>query len=302
MTTYGGHLRLSLKGIRALLALALLALLLPLTGCGMKVFGRRIAMPGLSSGPGLSAVDRQLLDAREQAALAPAEPYWLYRQAEIYAKSDSGPQAERALEASLARDPAYAPALAMLSRIYFESGRYDRALALLEPVRREPARFAPESRPALLAGLALNYDAIGRADLATEVTRGLTPAELERAGSALVYLALRGESADSAGALAATAVREDGGSAVNQNNFGIAKLRTGDPTAAKRAFLAAIDREPALAGPYYNLAIVEKFFFFDDAEASKWFRAYRSRAQDDPDSLRSVIRDGEPRAQAEKGN
>ena len=72
---------------------------------------------------------------------------------------------------------------------------------------------------------------------------------------------------------------------MHQNNFGITKLRAGDVRAAREAFLAAIELDAKLPGPYYNLAILEQFYTFDEPAARRWFDAYWQRAKDDPDSL-----------------
>ena len=115
-----------------------------------------------------------------------------------------------------------------------------------------------------------------------------------------MYVGLRGEHPDDAGALAEKVADRDGRTAANQNNLGIARLRAGDPAGARKAFMTAIDRDPTLPGPYYNLAILEKYYVFDDAAARQWFGAYRSRAHDDPDSLFGAL-GGTPSAAAEKG-
>jgi Flp pilus assembly protein TadD len=84
-------------------------------------------------------------------------------------------------------------------------------------------------------------------------------------------------------------VRDEPKRAANQNNYGITRLRAGDPDGAREAFQKAIKLDPTLPGPYYNLAILEKFYLFDDAAAAKWYAAYRARSSDDPDGLAHVF-------------
>ena len=121
-----------------------------------------------------------------------------------------------------------------------------------------------------------------------------------RLGSAGVYVALRGDAPDSASAAAAGLVREHPQSAVNQNNYGITRLRAGDPEAASNAFLLAIELDASLPGPYYNLAILEKYYRLDDAAAERWFRKYRERATDDPDGLAQGFEKSAPKVAEKK--
>ena len=114
-------------------------------------------------------------------------------------------------------------------------------------------------------------------------------------------MTLRGAAPEQAAEQAATAVREQPKSAANQNNFGITRLRAGDPKTARAAFLEAIALDPRLPGPYYNLAILEKFYALDDAAASRWFREYWKRSNDDPDNLAAVFDKDETRAAHAEG-
>jgi tetratricopeptide (TPR) repeat protein len=266
---------------RALFLVAALAALGASTGCRLGLLGHRSDLdqrPAKRSVPGRETAE----ETRAQATLEPQEPYWPYRLGQLLLARDSVAQAENALHESLARNRAYAPALALLSKLYYDSGRHTQAIELLEV-----ARSAPGGMPdALHAGLALHYDALGRGDLARGAIAGVGRAG---DGSALVYVRLRGDAPDSAAAPASAALRQDGKSAANQNNYGITRLRAGDPTAARRAFQEAIELDPKLPGPYYNLAILEKFYLLDDAAAAKWFRLYRQRSGEDPDSLAQVF-------------
>ena len=221
-------------------------------------------------------------EMRARAAAEPKEPYWPFHLAELLVAADSLKQADAALDQALARDPSYAAALALQSRLDWQAGRHAQAVERLEAAR---ARAGAAGLPAaLLAGLALHYDALGRTADAAKVMHEITDREPE-VGAARVYVALRGDSpAD------ATALADDlPNSAPNRNNYGITRLRAGDPDGAQKAFLEAIHLDANLPGPYYNLAILEKFYRFDDAEAARWFAAYRKRAQDDPDSLGTYL-------------
>ena len=271
------------------------------SGCGANLFGHRIGVADHKQAAAKpkshadehaavvppSAQDRAL-EARERAMAEPQEPYWPYRLGQLQWEADSLPAAEAALKASLTRERTYAPSLALLSKLYFDSGRHQEAITMLEPVRSQPDAFTPETRQVLLAGLALHQDALGHLDLAESLVPTSGHADMKRAGSAMVYVMLRGEHPDAAEAPAVAAL-DAGKNAVNLNNFGITRLRAGDPPAARKAFLSAIERDPTLPGPYYNLAILEKYFLFDDAAASRWFSAYWKRSQADPDSLIPVF-------------
>lgn len=103
--------------------------------------------------------------------------------------------------------------------------------------------------------------------------------------SAGAYLALRGPTPGDARPLAEAALRDDAKSAANQNNYGVTRLHAGDPARAREAFMKAIEIDPKLPGPYYNLAILEKYFVLDDDAAATWFGRYWSRSHADPDRL-----------------
>ena len=280
----------------ALALLALLPLAALLDGCSLKLVGRHAGLPAQEAAPHRSGFEQRRFEIEEQATLAPTQPYWPYHMAEIYLDADSTRPAEAALKASLARDPGYAPALSLLSKIYFDTGRHVEAVEMLEAARSAPGAFPPE----LAAGLALHYDALYHTDKAQAVMSTMPRSALETTGSALVYVTLRGQRPDSAAALAEAALEDDPKSAANHNNLGIARLRAGDPEGARRAFMKAIDLDSKRPGPYYNLAILEKYYLFDDARAARWFGAYWDRSRDDPDSLYGVFHTGEPKKLAGK--
>ncbi len=240
--------------------------------------------------------------ARARAASEPAEPYWPFRAAEVEIERGAGGAAERDLRASLAQSPTYAPALSLLSRLLFADGRHEEAVQLLEAARQRSDAY-PDGVPVqLLAGLALHYDALDRPDLAEAALAALPKSSPREARSAIVYVRLRGEHPDDAKAIAEDALDDDPKSAVAQNNWGITRLRSGDPKDARRGFLRAIELNPALPGPYYNLAILEKYYTLDDAAAKRWFEQYWERSHADPDHLAEAFGAISPKPLAEGGD
>ncbi|MGH7741618.1 MAG: tetratricopeptide repeat protein [Candidatus Eiseniibacteriota bacterium] len=274
-----------------------LGLVLALSGCGMSFFGH-----SLGGGPAEPTARRTAAskparhnkssrgvktdaDPRAEMAAHPQDPYWPYTIANQCLARDSVAAAEALLRSALERDPGYAPALSSLSKIWFDSGRHEEAIRMLSAALDSPDRYDDETRQLLMAALALHQDALGRPDLARAALAGMPKPDLKQSRSALVYVRLRGEAPDSAGDLAERALHGDSNNPVHLNNFGITRLRAGDLDGANQAFIDAIQRDPSLPGPYYNLAILEKFYRFDDVAAARWFHAYWKLSHSDPDSL-----------------
>jgi tetratricopeptide (TPR) repeat protein len=240
-----------------------------------------------------------LAEARLRATEQPGEPWWPYRAALLEAEAGRATASEASLRSALERDSAYAPALARLSRLLYEQGRHAEAVRLLAPVRDQHVSLGPEDRSAVLAGLALHEVALGREVEARGAIASLGGDERENALGVASYLAVRWTSRDSALRLARSAVRAAPGSAARQNNLGIALLRSGDVAGAEKAFLRAIEMDPARPGAYYNLAILERFYRLDAGAAARHFRDYWSRSHADPDSLRAELANVKPTPVAE---
>ncbi len=241
----------------------------------------------------------QLAEARERTALLPPDSYWPYHIATLCVALDSIDAAQVALNQSLAHDPGYAPALALVSKLDYAAGRYDDAIAVLETARMAAQRNSKDLAPELLAGLALHYDAAGRPADAREALASVPASEHKAADAAAAAIALRHADRVAGAGLAEAAVHDSPNSAACQNNAGIARLQAGDVKAARMAFHKAIALDPRLAGPYYNLAILEKYYTMDDAAALSWFAQYRALSNDDPDGLAQVLGHGEQKDLAE---
>lgn len=241
-----------------------------------------------SRAPKETGLDKDLRETREAAALAPAEPYWPFHVAELYVGADSLAAASTAIADALARDPDYAPALTLRSRLDARAGRHVEAIRSIEAALARPGAFPSGAPRELIEGLALHYEALGKDDRAQALLAGAPPRQ-GPPSPALVALTLDGAKPESAAPLAEAAVKSDPRSAVNQNNWGITLLRNGDPLAAKRAFEWATRADPTLAGPWYNLAILHKYYLFDDSTATASFAEYWQRSHRDPDGLAALF-------------
>ncbi|MGQ0722494.1 MAG: tetratricopeptide repeat protein [Candidatus Eiseniibacteriota bacterium] len=227
----------------------------------------------------------EIAELGAKATLHPAEPYWPFRIAEIRLEDGDAVQAEAALRQALARDPAHAPSLSLASKLWYDAGRHDEAIAALEGARQRGPL------PDLLGvALALHYDAAGDPQHAEQIVASLEPklADWAAGGAGLAYLRLRGEGFEAAEETARRAL-DAAPTAVNHNNYGITRLYAGDPETAREHFIKANRLEPELPGPLYNLAIVEHFYRFDTKSARDWFARYREVASDDPDGLEQAL-------------
>ncbi len=261
--------RLMRTAMRHAPAVAVCLLVGTLAGCGGQ-------QPALTTDP----ADDLIATARTGRVQQPDQPYWPYRLAQVEATAARTAAAHAYLDTALTLDPDYAPAVALRSKLLYQERRHDEAIALLnEHLARNPA-----ADDALRAALALNLDAIGAWE---ESDAALARCGDASAGVSTVraFLGLRGENPRAAADEAARALRADPESAVNLNNQGIALLYSGQPAAAREVFLAALERNPGLPGALYNLAIVDTYYFYDEAAGRQWFARYRALANDDPDDL-----------------
>lgn len=248
----------------------------PRTGKSKKPAAATVASP-VSNDP--------VAEARARATQNPSEPFWPYKLAQIELEKQRLEPAERALQQAIERDHAYAPALTALSRLYYQQGRHAEALAMLEPVRAQQVSLPPADRAAVLAGLAMHQAALGDDVSARATLDRLTRDERDQVPGVAAWLAVRDTSAVAARNATDVALRMEPKTAANHNNRGIALLRSGDPDGAAKAFERAIELDPSLAGPYYNLAILERWYRLDRVAAATRFREYWSRSHADPDSL-----------------
>jgi tetratricopeptide (TPR) repeat protein len=257
--------------------LVLLVLLAALTS-GCAVTGSRVP-PDAKVGPGaIRLLEQRALDD-------PANPYWPYRLGQIHEAKGELASAESELRSALERDTAHAPSMSLLSKVYYDTGRHEEAVALLEGHPQGGAM--PEE---LVLALALNYEALDRIEdagrLVAPLEKRLT--NWKSTGSAVAYLQLKGDAYRNSLEIAKKALEAEP-SAANHNNYGIARLYAGKPEAAKKSFLTARKIDPELPGPLYNLAIVDWFYFFNAEGAREWFRRYREFSDEDPDGLADIL-------------
>lgn len=270
------------------------------TGLFRSARPRAAAPPPATAARPATTVTAPVVDSGPVEPEEAPDAFTLTRAADRALERDSLEVAEARLREALALEPTSAPALSRLSRLFHRTGRHAQAVERLAPVRQGTLALARSDRHTLLAGLALHLEAMGEWAEAEAVLRQLPAAERVTDGGARVFLMLRGATPDSASRLAESQADDDGRSPVHANNLGIVRLRRGETEAARKAFLRAIDLDSRRAGPYYNLAILEKYYRLDDDEAAKWFGRYRTRSSEDPDSLFAVFGRGEGKPMAER--
>ena len=249
-----------------------------LGGCSFGLFG------GDRDAPVEKAEPKRDDFAQTRLAMqtAPREPYWSFHLAELYVAADSNAAAIAQLNAALAIDEGYAPAVSMLSKIYYEANMYPQAVSLLEGYLSRH----PDAPDALRASLALHCEALGEAEKADAALESCAP-DAPSVQSARVLATLRRNDAPAMMDAARRALETDKKSAANHNNYGIALLVGGRPAEARDAFRAALDIDDDLPGALYNMAIVETFYFFDDGAGREWYARYRRVASEDPDNLKA---------------
>jgi tetratricopeptide (TPR) repeat protein len=275
------------------LAIIAAVVVMTATGCGVM---KRTGSDDLTGAADVMALNPEFLrhhlaEAESLSVLHPDEPFYGYRVGLLHSQLDERAHAELALLTTLEGDPFYAPALSLLSKLYFEDGRHEEAILRLEPACERQGQGDDGVPQELRAGLALHYDAVGEIEFAEELVRRtlLEGADWSRCGSALTFVRLRGESFQTAREIAELSLNGAQRNAVNLNNYGITEVQAGDPETAQKLFLEAIELDPTLPGPYYNLAILEKYYFLNDAAAADWFARYWERSQEDPDALAEVF-------------
>ncbi len=225
-----------------------------------------------------------LAEAQAGRMNQPGEPYWPFRLASHYADAGIMAQAHTQLDSTLALDDRYEPAIALRSKLFFDEGRHQPAIDLLSNHLDQN----PQADDALRAALALHLDAIGAWEESDAALAACGDGSAEVI-TVRTFLGLRGEDPLAATDEAEQALKADPESAVNLNNHGIALLYGGRPAEARKAFLAALERDGELSGALYNLAIVDTYYFYDEEAGRQWFARYSELASDDPDDLATVL-------------
>lgn len=281
-----GESAIARMAIRSASAALLLSCLL-MAGC-LKFWGSGSAQndPKRVKGEEIAAL-------RSQAALQSSEAYWPQRLAEIHFARAQRDSATHYCAEALRRSPDYPAALALRSRLHYELGEHQQAADML---RTADARQALS--PALLAGLALHLERLEHYDAADAIYARLEPAP--ETSSVLIYRRLSGEEFPQALELAEQAVARDPNDAQTLNNHAVALLYAGAPSRAKEQLLRAHALDAKLPGPLYNLAIVDRYYFFDEAASRQWLSDYLRLSSEDPDGLVESFAQADAQAQQEQ--
>jgi tetratricopeptide (TPR) repeat protein len=251
-------------------ALAWPPCLLVLSGClHLGGFGRSNDDPTRSD---------DVATLRRQSALACGEAFWPHRVSMLQLAQAQLDSALLYNAEALRREPDFAPALSLRSRLFYQLQRHQEAVDLLRAAdARQPLSGA------LLAGLALHLERLQAYDEADQVYSRLQPAP--ETDGVLLYRQLSGNEFEPALKFAQQAVTRNPKHAQTRNNFGVALLYAGKPDEAKAQLLQAHELDARLPGPLYNLAIVDRFYFFDAEASRQWLNEYLQLSTEDPDGL-----------------
>jgi len=225
-----------------------------------------------------SKAERQ--EAHRASLAEPNEPYWPQRLAEMHLAAGDEDSALYYCDTALTRSAGYAPAVALRSEFHYRRGEHAEAVALLERARDANGSLPP----ALGVSLSLHLEALGEFDRADQVFAALPEGDPD-VRALYGYRILRGDNFKNAVEPERSLVEHQPDVAAHRNNLGIALLYAGKPEEAKQEFEKAHEMDPKLPGPLYNLAIVERFYFFDEKSSNEYLQNYLLLASDDPDGL-----------------
>jgi len=265
-------------------------------GCG----GPPSRRPAFEPQVGNETLHRAELRA-QLAAGAPAAPL-LHATAASYWRSGSPDSARIMLEQAVARDPRYTPSLAWLSRLNFEAGEIERAVALLEPVAAEP-----NPDPEILTNLAVYKLAWGEVDAAESLLRTSIDRHPHHAPAYgnLGYLHLQSGDLKSAEADLEQALARDDRIPEFHLNLGIVHRRQLRFEDATRDFERALALEPEFREAHHNLALLYQLYLFDEERAHRHFQRFLAlggQADSEVAALFRVEGEEKPAALSVKGN
>lgn len=263
-------------GLLVLGALVCLAVLFGLAGCS-----------GSGSGPHTDPAF-SLDEIHRQRALEPGQPFWPFQMATWQLGAGDTGLARAYLDTVLTIDPDFAPAVSLLSKIQYDTGQYEQAAGMLQGFLDRN----PDAPDAMRVALALHLQALAEPEKSAIYLADCDD-QSGAVRTARTFAHLRSEDFQSSLPLAEDALADNPHSAANHNNHGISLLYAGRPEEARQAFFRALEIDPELPGPLYNLAIVENFYFFDTEASRDYFHRYqtvtRDRYAEDPDDLGTTL-------------
>jgi tetratricopeptide (TPR) repeat protein len=168
------------------------------------------------------------------------------------------------LRQSLARDRAYAPSLALLTKLMHDAGRSAEALQYFKKL---PLDTLPE--PVRL-NVALLYADVGNTVQARKLLQGLTTgAWADAAEVNLVYLDLVDEDNGVAAKRLEGGLGRFGDTPEAVNNRALALLRAGDVEAGARLLKELAAEHPEFGAAQLNLALLLRHYLFDATGAER---------------------------------
>jgi Flp pilus assembly protein TadD len=252
----------------------------------------------LWQGPGGSprVANETLHRAELRAQMTPGVPAApiLNAMAASYWRSGSADSTRLLLKQALAEDPRHTPSLAWLSRLDYEAGEIEQAVALLEPVAAEP-----NPDPEILTNLAMIKLAWGEVDTAESLLRAAIdrhPHHSPAYGN-LGYLHLQSGDLKAAESDLEHAIQRDDRIPEFHLNLGIVHRRQQRFEDATRDFERALALDPEFREAHHNLGLLYKLYLFDEARAQAHFQRFLALGGQADQEVAALFRkegDGKP--------
>jgi tetratricopeptide (TPR) repeat protein len=207
------------------------------------------------------SADEELL-RREAAATQSPEP--LYQLSLLYLHENRSDDAVLALQESLQRDDDYVPALTLLARTLYQTGRVFEAL---DYFGQRPVNDWPEP---VQINIALLHAEVGNAIEARHILESKQDgAWAQEARTNLAYLDLLDEETMTARKNLEKLIQENMDAPEVLNNLAVARLRAGDVDGSVEILQRLTAQYEDFAAAHLNLALLLQHWLFDDEGAAR---------------------------------
>ena len=210
--------------------------------------------------------DEQPLEQEAHAAPQSAEP--MYQTALLRYGQGDAVGALRALDASLGRDPLYAPSLALFAKLMHDAGRSQEAIGWFE---KRDLGAMPD---AVRLNVAMLYADAGNTLQARKLLQGVTEGAYAAAANCdLAYLDLLDDENKTAAQRLSANLGRYADTPEILNNVALARIRAGDVETGTRLLRDLAAEHPDFGPAQLNLALLLQNYLFDE-QGAKTARAH----------------------------